>query len=141
MLDGERSSASRNVRKETLLPDPKTLSLSLSPSPWRLQSLLGCPHPDQIGKSPSCCCVSVAGIQPLCHSGLRPSDSNSAERRRSSPLFTWYVSIPLQPSDTGQTGNERSRPCSQSLVLEAELAATATPLFWLTSSILLTFPS
>ena len=102
-VGGWGSSVTGDIRKETLVPDPKTLSSSLSPSPWQLQSLPGCPHPDQIGRSPSCCCASVAGTQPLCHSGLRPSESKVSRGRRSSSLSSSRVPTPLQPNDSGQT--------------------------------------
>lgn len=101
-----------------------SVPISISaPSPWQLQFLLGCPHPDQIGKSPSCCCESVAGTQPLCRSGLRPSDSKSEEGRWSVPLSSACVPILLQPSDSARLDLERSRLYPQSLVLETRLVS------------------
>lgn len=79
LLQGQCINVSTSGYREGRAYIEATLSSSLSCSPWQLQFLLGCPHPDQIGTSPSCCCESAADTRQLCRSGLRPSDSKAAQ--------------------------------------------------------------
>lgn len=131
------------ARREMLISKS---ALSLSLSPWPLQSPPGCPHPDQIGRSPSCCCGSGAGTPPLCHSGLRPLDSKSQKERHQCFCLGHVLPTSCSQSAWARVDTE-SRFYPQRLTLKlldwmprGHQSHAAALLFWPTSPVSLEVP-